>query len=74
MPCPSGVNIPLNFEQLNHAYMFQDVSNSRMNYYMLLKEGERASSCTGCGNCEKLCPQMVSIQKTLKKVCETFEK
>ena len=74
MPCPSGVNIPLNFEQLNHAYMFQDIPNSKMNYYMLLKEGERASSCTECGNCEKLCPQMVAIQKTLKKVCETFEK
>jgi uncharacterized protein len=74
MPCPYGVNIPVNFEQLNHAYMFQDVPNSRMNYYMLLKEGERASRCTECGSCEKLCPQMVSIQKTLKKVCETFEK
>ena len=74
MPCPSGVNIPLNFEQLNHAYMFQDIPNSKMNYYMLLKEGERASSCTECGDCEKLCPQMVAIQKTLKKVCETFEK
>jgi predicted aldo/keto reductase-like oxidoreductase len=74
MPCPSGVNIPGNFEQLNHAYMFQDVGNSRMNYYMLLKEGERASICSECGDCETLCPQMVPIQKTLKKVHETFEK
>lgn len=74
MPCPSGVNIPVNFEQLNHAYMFQDVENSRMNYYMLLKDGERASSCTECGDCEKICPQMVPIQKILKKVHETFEK
>jgi predicted aldo/keto reductase-like oxidoreductase len=74
MPCPSGVDIPGNFEQLNHAYMFQDVGNSRMNYYMLLKDGERASSCTECGGCEKLCPQMVPIQKILKKVHETFEK
>ena len=74
MPCPSGVNIPGNFEQLNHAYMFQDVGNSRMNYYMLLKEGERASNCVECGDCEKLCPQMVTIQKSLKKVRETFEK
>jgi predicted aldo/keto reductase-like oxidoreductase len=41
---------------------------------MLLKEGERASSCTECGDCEKLCPQMVPIQKILKKVHETFEK
>lgn len=73
MPCPSGVNIPGNFEQLNHAYMFQDVANSRMNYFMLLKEDERASNCIECGDCEKLCPQMVPIQKTLKKVRETFE-
>jgi predicted aldo/keto reductase-like oxidoreductase len=74
MPCPYGVNIPANFEQLNHVYMFQDTTNSRMNYYMLLEEGERASSCIECGDCEKLCPQMVTIQKTLKKVRETFEK
>jgi uncharacterized protein len=74
MTCPSGVNIPVNFELLNHAYMFQELDNSRMNYYMLLKESERASSCTECGECETLCPQMVPIQKTLKKVHETFEK
>jgi uncharacterized protein len=73
MPCPSGVNIPGNIEHLNQAYIFQEVGNSRMNYYMLLKEGERASNCNECGDCETLCPQMVPIQKTLKKVRETFE-
>ena len=74
MPCSSGVDIPGNFQQLNHAYMFQDVENSRMNYYMLLKEDERASKCTECGKCENLCPQMVPIQSTMKKVRDTFEK
>ncbi len=73
MPCSSGVDIPGNFQELNHAYMFQDIENSRMNYYMLLKEGERASNCTECGECEKLCPQMIPIQETLKKVEKTFE-
>ena len=73
MPCSSGVDIPGNFQELNHAYMFQDIENSRMNYYMLLEEGERASSCTECGECEKLCPQMIPIQETLKKVQKTFE-
>lgn len=73
MPCSSGVDIPGNFQELNHAYMFQDIENSRMNYYMLLKEGERSSSCTECGECEKLCPQMIPIQETLKKVKKTFE-
>ncbi len=73
MPCSSGVNIPGNFLHLNHAHMFQDIENSKMNYYMLLKDEERASNCMGCGKCEKLCPQMVPIQKTLKVVRETFE-
>ncbi len=74
MPCPYGVNIPNNFEQLNHAYRFQDIVNSKMNYHMLLKKGEKASNCTECGDCEKLCPQMIPIQETLIKVREIFEK
>lgn len=73
MPCPSGVDIPANFKLLNHAHMFQNTENPQMNYYMLLKDDERASSCSGCGECENICPQMVPIQKTLKKVKEKFE-
>ncbi len=73
MPCPQGVDIPGNFLQLNHSYMFQDIENSRMNYYMLLKDDERASKCNKCGECEKLCPQMIPIQSTLETVRKTFE-
>lgn len=73
MPCPSGVNIPGNFQRLNNVYMFQDVDNARMNYYMLLKDEERASNCNKCGECEKLCPQMIPIKNILKKVRKTFE-
>ncbi len=53
--------------------MFQDIENSRMNYYMLLKDDERASKCNKCGECEKLCPQMIPIQSTLETVRKTFE-
>jgi len=73
MPCPSSVNIPANLLQLNNAYMFQDTENARMNYYMGIKEGERATNCTECGECEKMCPQMVPIQKALKNVRKKFE-
>lgn len=73
MPCPSGVDIPANLQQLNNAYMFQDTENARMNYYMGIKEEERALNCTECGECEKLCPQMVPIQNALKDVCKKFE-
>jgi uncharacterized protein len=73
MPCPSGVNIPGNLLQLNNAYMFQEVDNAQMGYYMGLTEDERASNCIECGECEKMCPQMVPIQKALKDVCKKFE-
>lgn len=73
MPCPHGVDIPENFLQLNHSYRFQDIENSRMNYFMLLKDNERASKCKKCGECEKLCPQMIPIQSTLETVRKTFE-
>jgi len=73
MPCPSGVNIPANLQQLNNSYMFQDTENARMNYYMGIKEEERALNCTECGECEKICPQMVPIQNALKDVSKKFE-
>jgi len=44
-----------------------------MGYYMGLTEDERASNCIECGECEKMCPQMVPIQKALKDVCKKFE-
>ena len=40
---------------------------------MGIKEDERATNCTECGECEKMCPQMVPIQKALKDVRKKFE-
>lgn len=73
IPCPEGVDIPANLLQLNNAYMFQDNDNAKMNYYMSVKEENRAFKCTGCGECEKICPQMVPIQEALKNVCKKFD-
>jgi uncharacterized protein len=73
IPCPAGVDIPANLLQLNNAYMFNDVDNAKMNYYMAVKEEKRAFNCTGCGECEKICPQMVPIQKALRDVCKKFD-
>lgn len=73
MPCPSGVDIPANLLQLNNAYMFQDTENAQMNYYMGIIDEARALNCTECGECEKICPQMVKIQSALKDVTKKFE-
>jgi uncharacterized protein len=73
IPCPEGVDIPANLLYLNNAYMFQDNDNAKMNYYMAVKEENRAFNCTECGECEKICPQMVPIQLAMKEVCKKFD-
>jgi hypothetical protein len=73
MPCPSGVNIPDCFMQLNYAEMFNDPESAKMHYMTLLKDEEKASSCTECGECQTTCPQMIDIKEKLKEVVKTFE-
>jgi len=72
MPCPEGVNIPKCFMHYNNAHVYEDKENESMHYFVLLKDEERASNCIECGECEKMCPQMINIKEELKKVKETF--
>lgn len=68
MPCPAGVDIPMNFELLNRVYMFEDSEGSKKIYNNPGYEKEIASNCKECGKCEKACPQHLEIRKNLKQV------
>jgi len=68
MPCPYGVNIPLNFSLYNDSFMFKDEDLNFMLYNHMLTPEQRASNCAECSECEKLCPQQIKIPEELKKV------
>ncbi len=68
MPCPNGVNIPTNFDIFNNYYLFGDEMFPKLEYNMLIPEGQRASACVQCGECEEKCPQQISIMDELKRV------
>ena len=68
MPCPTGVNIPVNFSLYNDAMMFHDAPLSRAIYNHFLAPAQQAASCAECGECEPLCPQQIKIPEELKKV------
>ncbi len=68
MPCPNGVNIPLNFSLYNDSFMFKDEDLNFMLYNHLLTPEQRASHCAECGECEEHCPQQIKIPEELKKV------
>jgi hypothetical protein len=68
MPCPTGVNIPGNFDFFNYAHLFDDVAGARFKYQVFLTEEQRSGSCVECGTCEDLCPQKIPIREWMPKV------
>jgi uncharacterized protein len=68
MPCPNGVNIPLNFSLYNDSFMFKDEDLNLMLYNRMLTPEQRASNCAECSECEEHCPQQIRIPEELKKV------
>ncbi len=70
MPCPTGVDIPINLDFFNYAHTYDDVGAARFRYKFVLREGQRASACADCGTCEELCPQHIAISDWMPKVAE----
>nr|WP_319375854.1 aldo/keto reductase [uncultured Methanoregula sp.] len=79
MPCPSGVNIPLCFEEYNNLY-FAD--NPEMEKFMYaarvggavgVGQPEFASQCVQCGQCVEKCPQHIDIPAVLESVVDELE-
>lgn len=73
MPCPVGVNIPLNFEVYNQFRITGRVQRFPMDYNRI-PEDQRASECVSCGACLKKCPQKINIPAELKKIAGEAEK
>ncbi|MEX1376870.1 MAG: aldo/keto reductase [Eubacteriales bacterium] len=72
MPCPAGVNIPGNFRAYNHEAMYDDHQRAHELIHMWMDEGERASNCVQCGQCEEKCPQNIEIMKNLAIIAEKY--
>jgi len=68
MPCPNGVNIPVNFEIYVDGVVNKDLKGARRAYTRFIGEKARASVCTGCRKCERKCPQKIRISEWMPKV------
>lgn len=73
MPCPSGVDIPGNFELYNNAHIYNDFERFQKAYFAR-NQGDRASACEACGTCEGICPQGIEITDRMAEVKEYFER
>lgn len=73
LPCPSGVAIPANFEQLNNVFIYNAREKAAFIYNHILTPEQRASHCEECGHCEDLCPQKIPIRAMLQEVVKELE-
>lgn len=70
--CPQKISIPDLFSCMNTKELTHDW-NADFYYGIYTEQGGKASSCIGCGKCEKICPQHLPIRKLLADVAKTFE-
>jgi predicted aldo/keto reductase-like oxidoreductase len=79
MPCPSGVNIPLCFEQYNNLALGDNPDMEKFMYAARLGGAvglgnpEFASLCVQCGQCVEKCPQHIDIPTMLESVVTELE-
>ena len=72
LPCPSGVNIPRNFEIYNQNVMYDKLEAAQAAYNNWFAESERAFNCIACQDCEDKCPQKIQIADWMPKIDEAL--
>jgi len=79
MPCPSGVNIPMCFEEYNNLTLVPNRDEEMFMYAARLGGAvgtgrpEFASQCVQCRECVEKCPQQIDIPAVLESVVRDFE-
>ena len=70
--CPKNIPIPDIFS-CHNDYKVNKNLQAKSLYIKLTENGNKASSCVGCGKCEEICPQHLEIKKLLKKIANIFD-
>lgn len=71
--CPQKISIPDVFRTVNTIRLYKDEFRPKTFYNALVERSGRASSCIGCGQCEKVCPQHLPIIQHMKEAAEMLD-
>lgn len=72
VPCPNDVVIPDIFHAYNENTMLGQSWKNSWHYGNIAKDGHDAAKCVGCGACEGVCPQSLSIIDLLAKINQEY--
>ena len=71
--CPMSISIPDLFAAYNLQTLYGVSGRYKEYYHKYCDESNNAASCIGCGQCESVCPQHISIIDELKNVSDAFD-
>lgn len=72
--CPKQIPISDIFAAMNKGIGSGQLEQSKNDYDKITENTAKATACIGCGQCENVCPQHISIIENLKECGEVFEK
>ncbi|MDR2721949.1 MAG: aldo/keto reductase [Coriobacteriaceae bacterium] len=70
--CIEGIQIPSILSTLNTYLKYENLEGARRGYGFATMR-VKASACTECGACERVCPQQIAIIDELKRSVELLE-
>ncbi|MBR5801085.1 MAG: aldo/keto reductase [Lachnospiraceae bacterium] len=73
MPCPAGVDIPGCFRAWNTYYAYQNYGVVKWSWEAGISDAQKPKNCIGCGMCESVCPQQISIREDLARAQEDLD-
>ncbi len=71
--CPKKIRIPEIFSAMNKQLGNGQMEEALSTYQQVTGDGNRASDCIQCGQCERSCPQHIPIIEHLKMCAEKME-
>jgi len=71
--CPAKISIPDVFKALNTIRLYPNDNRPVFFYNGLVENTGKAGDCVGCGQCEGVCPQHLSIIDYLKEASDKFD-
>lgn len=71
--CPKNIAIPDIFAARNKQLTLGQIEEAKADYEKITLTSGKASACVVCRQCEKVCPQKISIAEQLKACAVEFE-
>jgi predicted aldo/keto reductase-like oxidoreductase len=71
--CPEKICIPMILSAMNTKLIYGNLKGAKESYGWALENGNKASSCSECGQCEMACPQHIKIIDELKQIAALLE-